>query len=293
LRALLAEVPRIKAFGETQGLKPTANYEAYADLQRPAAVWVVSACQPLAFTSKTWSFPIVGQVPYLGFFDEGEGHDYARELRAQGLDVDERGSGAFSTLGWFHDPILSTMVSPGEGALGDLAEVVLHESVHATVFLPGEVDLNERLADFIASKLTPLYLQETRGPDSEEARAWEASEAWARARRARMHEAYLALAELYASGASTPEKVERKGTLLEALRRELRTSRSINNATLAQFRTYHRPLPELDALFEACGRSVTRLLGAVQRLRSGSPVPPELERMSREGCPVSRARTAR
>ena len=130
LRAMLSEIPRLKAFGEENGLRPTSNYEEYVQLRREAAVYVVSACEPLRFHSLTWSFPIAGDYPYLGWFNRASARDYARRLEGEGWDVDLRGASAYSTLGFFADPVLSTMISARADALGELAEVVLHESAH-------------------------------------------------------------------------------------------------------------------------------------------------------------------
>ena len=172
MRELLAEVPTIKRFAERHGLRPTSSYAKYAEVPRSAIVWVVSASTPLSFQPRTWTFPIVGSVPYLGWFDEAEARDFADDLRSQGYDVDLRGAQAYSTLGWFDDPILSTMLGSGDEAVGDLANVVLHESVHATYYLPGQSPLNESVADFLGDRLATAYLRERTGENSDELRAY-------------------------------------------------------------------------------------------------------------------------
>src|SRR4029078_3952588 len=133
---------------------------------RPAAVWVVSACEQLRFRSKEWHFPIVGSFPYLGWFDLEQAKAFADELRAESWDVDVRGAHAYSTLGWFRDAVLSTMIPEGKEALGELVNVVLHESVHATVYIEGQAFFNESIASFIADRLTDHYLIQTRGNKS-------------------------------------------------------------------------------------------------------------------------------
>jgi len=158
IRALLAKVPAIKRYGQLNGLTPTGNYERYADLKRPAAVWVVQGCKSLAFEPSRWEFPIVGTVPYLGFFDEKGARAFAAELSAAEpeLDVTVRTAAAYSTLGWFRDPVLSTMIPEGPEAFGELANVILHESVHATVYVKNQSAFDESLACFIADELTWL-----------------------------------------------------------------------------------------------------------------------------------------
>jgi predicted aminopeptidase len=265
-RALLREVASIKRFGERMGLTPTDNYRTYVDLDRPAAVWVVSACAPLHFSSKTWSFPIVGTVPYLGWFDRKDATAFAAPLRAAGWDVDVRGAGAYSTLGWLEDPVLSTMIREGEDALGELANVVLHESLHATLYLSGQTRLNESLANFVGDELAKEYLDERLGPSSVEKRAYLEAQAESEAHARLLHEAYVRLSELYASPLSAEQKREEKRSVLAALAAELGARRPLNNATLVQFRVYNSGSPALRALLSSCGGSWPRFLGALRRL---------------------------
>jgi predicted aminopeptidase len=209
-KKLLGEVDRIRAFGEKVGLKPTSNYREYVKLDRDAVVYVVSACHPLRFEPKEWTFPIVGGFPYLGWYDRKNAEKYATSLRGEGFDVDLRGAPAYSTLGWFRDPILSTMLPEGPRAIGELVEVVLHESLHATVYVNHQAFFNESLASFVAENLTPLYLRESRGPDSAEERAYVESLAYQEKYYRRMHEAYGELDALYRSTATDDEKRSKK-----------------------------------------------------------------------------------
>jgi predicted aminopeptidase len=269
---LLSHVGPAKAFGERHGLRPTKNYRRYVDLRRRYVVWVVSAAQPLELRSTSWHFPIVGAVPYLGWFHEKDARAHARTLEAQGLDVDVRGSRAYSTLGWFQDPVLSTMITDGDDAVGELVNTVLHESVHATLYLKSQTALNESLASFVADRLTPIYLEEHTAPGAKEKEAYLAAERMRKTRTERLHRAYEDLSRLYGSDAPREEKLARKAEYLAALRAELGFSRELSNATLAQFKSYHAGAPELDALLEACEGSFPRFLGAVRKLdRSSGP----------------------
>jgi predicted aminopeptidase len=285
---LLSAVPSIKRFGEGYGLTPTRNYQDYSDLGRAEAVWVVSACAPLSFRSLEWEFPVVGRVPYLGWFDTNEAREFALKLKRAGWDVEMRGASAYSTLGWFDDPIVSTMLSHGDEGLGELANVVLHESVHATVFLPGLADLNESLASFVADKLTRAYLVEARGEGSVEATAYAEAERGAAERHRLMHEAYEALDAVYRSAGSRADKRTSKSRIMGELSSSIGASRDINNATLAQFRTYNGTMPELDALHAACGHSFPRFFAALRTLPRQETTAAQLKRaiqeLSRRGC---------
>ena len=255
-RRLLASVRSVKEFGAAQGLRPTHNYEDYADLHRPAAVWLVQACAPLSFDVKHWTFPLVGSLPYLGFFDRSTAVAYGEEVaREEALDVDVRGASAYSTLGWIRDPVLSTMIPEGPDALGELANVVLHESVHATVYVRDQSAFNESLASFVADGLTVPWLTSVLGADDPETLAWREAHAAHRARLTRLHRAYAELDALYRSEVPADQKRAEKAHLLGALREELRFARPINNATLAGFRTYGSGFDAFERLREACGGS--------------------------------------
>ena len=291
LAAVLAEVPAIKRFGRVHGLTPTTSYEQYVDVGADAVVWVVSAAEPLSFSTKTWVFPIVGSVPYLGWFDERDAREQAAELEDEGWDVDLRGAGAYSTLGWFDDPVLSTMLPEGADALGELVDVVLHESVHATVYVSGQSSFDESLASYVAEKLTRRYLAE-RGPaGAAELAAYDDGLREANRRRKLLHDGHEELSRLYASRLPAAEKLERKARIVRELERSVLASRPINNATLAQYKTYHADDGAFDELFQACGADVGRMMKAIRRLSSAdfqrpqqTDMRPVLRTLVRRGC---------
>jgi predicted aminopeptidase len=266
-RDLLLMVAHAKRFGEGQGLVATGNYDGYADLQRPAAVWVVSASQPLRFEAETWTFPIIGSVPYLGWFERRDADRHAARLRRRGLDVDLRAARAYSTLGWFDDPVLSTMIRRGDAGLAGLIDVVLHESVHSTLYIESQSRFNESLASFVARRLTREFLQTQISQAA--ARAYAEAEQRGQRRRKRMHAIYKRLDKLYRSPASDGEKRAKKAEWLAALTAELNFKRPINNATLAQSRTYEGGNPSFDRLLARCG-SVKQMMAELACLGSHS-----------------------
>ncbi|MEZ4298837.1 MAG: aminopeptidase [Polyangiaceae bacterium] len=266
VRKLLAEVPSIKAFGTGYGLSPTKSYETYVALGRSRVVYVTTASDPLAFKPRRWRFPIVGTVPYLGWFDLDDAQRYAGELAKEGLDVDVRGATAYSTLGWFRDPVLSSMLGEGPTTLPGLVDVVLHESVHATLYVPGQSTFNESLAEFVSDGLTEEYLR-AEGLVGEML-AYRASRKDSDLRRRRMHETYKALEALYASSRSREEKLAEKERILGELRAELGWKRKINNATLLESRTYGSEADAFAELFEKCG-SWERFWKALRGIEGG------------------------
>lgn len=314
VRALLGEIGEIKGFGERNGLKPTKNYTEYVKLDRPAAVWVVSACERLEFKSVEWRFPLVGRFPYLGWFDLDQGKAFADELRAKDLDVDIRGAAAYSTLGWFRDAVLSTMIREGEDALGELVNVVLHESVHATLYISGQAYFNESVASFVADRLTEDYLDRRPGaapvaapamaeggaaalkasayperPPSQQRFAYLRGQAEGERRTQRLHAAYNELAALYASGKPIEEKLSEKARILAALKAELGFRREINNATLIQYKTYSTGNTQFEELWKACGGDSTRFMRSLARLEEESFEKPQQEDLSKVLVPLARA----
>jgi predicted aminopeptidase len=270
IKLLLAEIPSIKKYGEANGLKPTKNYQDYVQLDRNSAVYVVSACEPLKFQSKEWGFPIVGKFPYLGFFKLDMAKDYAKDLKAEGLDVDLRGASAYSTLGWFRDPILSSMIPEGDQAYGELVNVVLHESVHATLYIGGQAYFNESLAVFVADKLTVKYITEHKGPDSPQLNAYVKGNTQYEDNDKYLHGVYEKLDALYKSPQTDAEKLEEKKKILDEAQTKLQWKREINNATLIQFKEYSEGMGAFETVYKACGSDTERFLKVLSSLNGAS-----------------------
>jgi predicted aminopeptidase len=148
---------------DSLGLKDTENYKTIYDQQGKELMWVVTACEPFSFTQKLWKFPVLGSVPYKGFFNEQRALKEREKLLAEGWDVSIRNPGGWSTLGWFTDPILSGMLERSEG---DLASLIIHEMVHATIFVKDSIEFNENLASFIGDCGAEEFLRDRGGADS-------------------------------------------------------------------------------------------------------------------------------
>ena len=162
IRDRLNYVSQVLAFAKNAGLNTEGAYQYFID-NKPAVVsFIVQAAYPDRLKSVTWWFPIVGPVPYLGFFRESERNSKAAELGAQGFDVDLGVAGAFSSLGWFDDPIFSSMLDRKDS---DLAHLFLHELVHRTVWVSGSVAFNEQLAEYVAEILTADFIGRSASPE--------------------------------------------------------------------------------------------------------------------------------
>ena len=157
-RQKLQLIQRVKLFA-TERLKLTEseNYETFVQLENDYVTWVVRAAPKYQLKPYTWWFPIVGSVPYKGYFTKAGAKDEAKVLKSDGYDTYVRGVSAYSTLGWFNDPVLSSMLRYKEY---DLVNLIIHETVHATVFINGLIDFNERLATFIGNIGAEIYYSE-------------------------------------------------------------------------------------------------------------------------------------
>lgn len=253
-RYLLRESRHVLAFASEQGLGDRGNYDHYVELDRGAVVWFLAACEALSFEAVTWSFPIAGSFPYLGWFDRREARRIRDRLRARGYDVYLRRVHAYSTGGYFDDPLLSTMLSEGEDAVRSLVNVILHELVHANLFVPDQSTFNESLASFVGDEMTVDYLTWRFGPASHELAAFRAELEEQRRRGAVLAGAYRALEAVYASDAAPDRKLRRKREILGELERSLDLAVLPNNALLIGFRTYNTGQAELAALLDACER---------------------------------------
>jgi predicted aminopeptidase len=250
---MLAEIPAIKQYGRSYGLSVRRNYTRFVAMGRPGVVWFVGAADPLAFRPRKWCFPIAGCFAGLGWFDEDEAIAHKRQLDRMGYDTIARPASAYSTGGWFPDPVLSTMLGGGDDALPDLANVILHESVHATVLVPDQPFFNESLATYIADRLTDHWIATRFGPGSPEELAWTLGQAVSLARVARMLAGYQQLKALYGEPISRERKLARKAQIIDELVEDLKLRRRPNNATLTETRVYNGGVAPLIEAHRACG----------------------------------------
>ncbi len=265
---LLAEIPAIKQYGRSYGLNIKRNYNTYSALGRPAAVWFVGAADPVAFKPLKWCFPIVGCFAGLGWFDEDEGVKHKLELEAQGYDAIVRPASAYSTGGWFPDPVLSTMLGGGDDAFPELANVILHESVHATILVPDQPFFNESIATYVADTLTDHWIVDRFGRGSPEELAWTLGQALGVHRTARLLHGYKQLKAVYDSTASRSEKLDKKKAIIDELVEDLRLRRRPNNASLTEARVYNGGANALTDAHRACGDIRSLVLAAKTLKRS-------------------------
>lgn len=166
LKEKLRLIEHVRKFAiDSLSLKDTKNYKTLYDQKGEEIMWVVMASEPFRLKAKEWDFPVIGAVPYKGYFDRRKALALRDELVKEGWDVNIRNPGGWSTLGWFTDPILSGMLERSEG---DLANLIIHEMSHATIFVKDSIDFNENLATFIGDRGAEQFLISVYGPESDE-----------------------------------------------------------------------------------------------------------------------------
>ncbi len=149
--------------GNYLGLKAGKNYTTFYKQKTENLMWVLTACKAYRLEAYEWSFPILGTFTYKGFFIRSMAEQEEKKLKKEGFDTDIRTAGGWSTLGILKDPILSDMLNRDEA---DLANLIIHELTHATIFLHDSVSFNENLATFIGSYGTLAYLKYKHGMNS-------------------------------------------------------------------------------------------------------------------------------
>lgn len=158
---------------EVLDFKQTDNYTTLYDQEGEITLWSISACKPYSFEPKTWWFPIVGYVSYKGYFNKQKALETESQLQSEGWDVRLRPVSGWSTLGWFKDPILSSMLNRSEG---QLAELIVHELTHSAIFVKDRVTFNENLASFVGEQGARQFLKMNYGADSREMQEYLATE---------------------------------------------------------------------------------------------------------------------
>jgi predicted aminopeptidase len=263
-KVMLQTLIELRRFAVTELLLPdNRSYTTYVDIDRPYVVWNVVAAEKFSVDPLQWCFPVAGCVSYRGYFDRDDAETFQRTLDQQGFDTYSGGSGAYSTLGYFADPVLSTMLGAGvEYAAG----ILFHELAHQKHYVRDDSELSEGFATVIEEYGVEAWLRDSGDTEGlaqyrrRVARRGEFAEFVA------THRAHLRA--VYQSDASDAMKADAKAAAFAAMRldfEELRTrwggardydawfERSPNNATLAAIATYRQWLPALQGRLDDVG----------------------------------------
>lgn len=281
LKARLEYARTARAFASRElALPDNASFRRYADIGRPYVVWNVFAAPPLALELRTQCFPIAGCVPYRGFFDRADAERHAAGLRGEGLDVHVGGVPAYSTLGWFADPLLSTVIRYPRTAI---ASLIFHELAHQVAYTRDDSTFNESFAVAVEEEGMRRWLAIHADAAERAAHA-----AHAERRRAVMRlfaQARKSLEAVYAGSGDEPSRHAAKAAVFRRLAADYRELAALwhlpaaearawddwmladlNNARLGSIATYTRRVPQFAALIGRSGGDMTRFFTAAREL---------------------------
>lgn len=258
---------------DSLGLNSSNNYTKLYDQQGKSLLWNVSASEAYALKAYEWSYPFLGKMPYKGFFELGKAKVEARKLKEQGYDVRIRTVNGWSTLGILQDPLLSNMLKRNEGAL---AEVIIHELTHATLFVKNEIEFNENLASFIGVKGAETFLKTHFGDSSTQLMEYIHSQQDEKTFTALILNGARTLEDVYSSfddrmnplikdslKAEVMLNIKKKldSTSFHNLRyQNIFNNVTPNNAYFVMFRRYHNQEDSLQRIFKDYGENIQQML---------------------------------
>ena len=261
----------VKRYGEEKlGLTRTKNYSKYFEVGGPV-LYVITASEKDSLQLYHWSFPIIGKVTYKSFFTKEGVLNEKRSLETKEYDTFIQEAGAYSTLGWLKDPIFSSMLRWDEATL---ANVILHEMTHATIYFKGQTEFNEQIATFVGNQGAVDFLCEKYGKGSKE--VVEAIDCqkddllfsqW-------IDQACETLSHFYSRKISKDEKLRGREELFQRLKEEFTEKMAsfktenyknfgkvdINNAALLAYHRYVHRLEKFQALYEQLGSNTRRVV---------------------------------
>lgn len=280
-RHKLALVADARQFAISLGLTPGDSFTKYSRVEGDTLAWVLMASKRDAFELHTWWFPIVGSVPYKGYFDKEDADAAGAKLAQKGFEFFVRGTDAFSTLGWFNDPVLSTILKNPDTRI---VNTIIHESLHATVWIPNYVDFNESLANFVGGRgAYDFYSQREKNcqPNCPVQAANERLVAEQDLKRelefaAFIDNLYTELDTLYKSSQPTEAKLSQRVQIFESKIAPLRMQhpnmkafKVINNAEIMQLRLYLSHLELFRDLFAKAHEDWSVFLREVREIKAG------------------------
>lgn len=288
LKQRLSLVLEIRSFAsEALGLPENGSFRAYADLERSYVVWTVFAAPEFSLDLREWCYPVVGCAAYRGYFTQERAQTLAERLQSEGYDTYVAGAAAYSTLGWFDDPLLNTVIAWPEA---DLAGLIFHELAHQRLYIQDDSTFNESFASAVEAEGVRRWLEHRGVADAflEYKQAKRQDDAFTRL----VFETRERLQALYEAILSDDRKRRRKAEILaemrsgyERVRRDWDAAKrydawfsySLNNAQLGSVATYHAYVPAFQVLIERYGGDLQAFYQAAERLGKLPPKEREAE----------------
>lgn len=271
-------VLELREYAKTELKLPAESFGTYSDLKRPYVVWVVYAAERFRVEPKEWWYPLVGKLAYRGFFDAEDAKAEALKLKNAGYDVFAAGVEAYSTLGFFKDPVLNTCMHRNDA---HLAELVFHELTHSRLFIPGDTDFNEAFATANAEAAVRRWLR-----SQGRMRELRAYEAHLKSEREMVRLALETRENLRALYSAEETPLAQKQAVLTTLQNKLATlgvkdkatdvksgadlKLTWNNARLNTLATYYKLVPGFERLLKQCGGNVEAFYREVEKLGNKS-----------------------
>lgn len=273
-------VEDIKKFAEGPlGLAHSSNYTTFVQLDEPYVTYIVQGAYPFELKPYLWHFPFVGDVPYKGYFRKSLAEEERDHLAREHYDTYLRGVSAYSTLGWFQDSVLSSMLRYDDF---DLAETIIHETVHTTLFVKSAAEFNERMATFLGHQGMILYYKskgEAGAPELKKADIDGADQKLFSGFLTREVESLKAWYKEHAGAVTDDMKSARLREIQTRFTRELRPhlhgrayedfeKKPLNNAVLLAYRTYEYSLSDFEKLWSHFGGDFVRTLDWLKSLKN-------------------------
>lgn len=260
------------------------SYSSYSYVDRPDLTHVVIAAPQTELRPYTWWFLIVGSVPYKGFFSKQDAEAEIERLKAKGYDTAMRTSAAFSTLGWFDDPLLSHLLKYDRVVL---SEIVFHELFHNTLYLKGAGAFNESVANFVGHRAAIDFFRERFGDSSAE--HLRALQLWEEQREfgAFIGDVASTLADLYGQDIPKDDKLRLREEIFARTKAEWArrvadrplqrfrafSQQPLNNAVLIHYIVYMKDLGLFESIYEACGRNLVQTIESIRNAVRGADEP--------------------
>ena len=260
------------------------SYSSYSYVDTRDLTYIVMAAPKTELTPYTWWFLIIGRVPYKGFFSKEDAEEELKQLQADGYDTYMRTSAAFSTLGWFDDPLLGHLLRFDKVTL---ANVIFHELLHSTIYVNGAGAFNESLANFVGHRAAIDFFRQRNGEESPEyreaVRAWEQEKEFADF----IKGIVATLKELYHRDIPLRDKLRLREECFARSKAEWLRRMStgaaqgfrnfarqpLNNAVLIAYLIYLKKLPLFEQLYDAEGKSLARFVAAIREGVKGDQEP--------------------
>ena len=258
------------------------NYLSYVALDRPYVVWNVFAAPEFSLTPKTWCFPIVGCVSYRGYFAEDDARRFGDSLKQEGYDVFIGGAIAYSTLGWFDDPVLSTFISLSEP---DTAALIFHELAHGLLYIKDDTAFNESFATAVEQEGLRRWQASATDPKGYE--KWLRKHQWRQKFTTLVSKYRSRLEALYEGDLPLTAKQKQKAAVFTQMKTEFRDLRSkyggmaaydawfrypLNNAQLISVSTYHNWVPAFNGMLAESGGNLEKFFQRCRQLAKKKPV---------------------